>query len=236
MARGKLIVVEGTDKSGKETQTTRLFNRLVAEGYKVARSDFPRYDTPSGRIIGQCYLGKDRWGEDKNWFGNADGVDPKVASLYYTADRRFNLPQLQKFLEENDFVLLDRYGSSNMGHQGGKIRDPTKRAEFYRWLENLEYGMAELPKADLTLLLYMPWQVGRELAKGMSEKVDEHEKNEDHLRNAEEAYLQLAQMYNWPKIDCTKEKTFESIKTRDEISEEVWQAVLSVFPYTFHRK
>lgn len=236
MTRGKLIVIEGTDKSGKETQTTRLFNRLIAEGYKVARSDFPRYDTPSGRIIGQCYLGKDRWGEDKEWFGSPDKVDPKVASLYYTADRRFNLPQLQKFLDENDFLLLDRYGSSNMGHQGGKIRDPTKRAEFYKWLDTLEYEMAELPRADLTLLLYMPWQVGRELAKGMTEKVDGHENNPNHLKNAEEAYLQLAQTYNWPKINCTTEGTLESIKTREQIEEEVWKIITTRFPETFHPK
>lgn len=236
MEKGKLVVIEGTDKSGKETQTTRLFNRLIAEGYKVARSDFPRYDTPSGRIVGQCYLGKDRWGEDKEWFGSPDNVDPKVASLYYAADRRFNLPQLQKSLDENDFLLLDRYTSSNKGHQGGKIRDPSKRAEFYEWLDILEHDMAELPRANLTVLLYMPWQVGRELAKGMTEKVDGHENNPHHLINAEEAYLQLAQMYGWPKIDCTTKGTLETIKSRDQIEEEVWKLITTQFPETFHTK
>ena len=236
MERGKLLVIEGTDKSGKKTQTDLLLKKLNRYGLKAVYSDFPRYDTLSGRIVGQVYLGKDRWGEDKGWFGNADKVDPKVASLYYAADRRFNLPEIQKLLEENDFLLLDRYVSSNMGHQGGKIRDSKKREQFYGWLDSLEYGLLELPKPDLTLLLLMPWQVGQELAKGMSEKVDEHEKNPEHLKNAQEAYLHLAQKYNWPQINCTEKGTLDSIKTREKISEEIWQAVISVFPETFHMK
>jgi len=236
MTQGKLIVIEGTDKSGKETQTTRLYNRLIAEGYKITRSDFPRYDTPSGRIVGQCYLGKDRWGEDKEWFGSPDSVDPKAASLYYAADRRFNLPQLQKFLSENDFLLLDRYTTSNMGHQGGKIRDPAKRAEFYEWIDKLEHQLLELPKPDLTLLLLMPWQVGQQLGAKMNEKLDGLERDSNHLKNAEEAYLQLAQIYNWSKIDCTTKGTLESIKTREQIEEEVWKIVTTKFPDTFHPK
>lgn len=227
---GKLIVIEGTDKSGKKTQVDLLLRRLSASGFKAAYSDFPRYDTPSGRIVGQAYLGKDRWGQDKGWFGNADAVDPRVASLYYAADRRYNLPEIQKLLQENDILLLDRYVSSNMGHQGGKERDSTKRKALYEWIDKLEYELLELPRPDLTILLLMPWQVGQQLATKMTEKVDEHEKNPDHLKNAQEAYIQLAQMYQWPQINCTTRETLESIKTRGQIAEEVWQAIAREFP------
>lgn len=213
---GKLIVIEGTDKSGKKTQTQLLLQKIIEKGFKATFFDFPRYETPSGRIVGQCYLGKDRWGEDKGWFGDADKVDPKVASLYYAADRRFNLPEIRKLLQENDFVLLDRYSSSNMGHQGGKIKDPEKRKEFYRWLDDLEYGLLELPRPDFTILLFMPFEIGQQLATKMTEKVDEHEKNPDHLKNAEEAYSQLAQFYGWTKINCTQKNISDSIKERTD--------------------
>lgn len=56
--KGKLIVIEGTDCSGKETQTKLLMERLKKDGEKVATLSFPMYDTPSGRIIGACLLGK----------------------------------------------------------------------------------------------------------------------------------------------------------------------------------
>jgi dTMP kinase len=229
VARGKIVLIEGTDKSGKQTQTNFLQKKLESEGVLVSRFDFPRYETPSGRVVGQCYLGKNRWGEDKGWFGNPDAIDPKVASLYYAADRCFNLPKLNRMLEEKDVVILDRYVSSNMGHQGGKIRDVEERNEFYGWLDSLEYGLLDLPRPDITFLLFMPWQVGRKLAEGMDEKMDGHENNEGHLKREQEAYLQLADIYDWERIDCTVDGTIDTLKSPEFIAEEVWGTYLSKF-------
>ena len=87
--KGKIITIEGTDCSGKETQSKILYENLVKEGYEVYRDSFPMYDTPTGKIIGGCYLGKEHMG--KPYFEEgADKVDYKVAALYFAADRRCN--------------------------------------------------------------------------------------------------------------------------------------------------
>ena len=93
MTKGKLIVIEGTDCSGKETQTKLLIKRLIGENIKVRDFSFPNYDSPTGKIIGGAYLGKPSIGE--SYFEeNATNVDPKVASLYYADDRKYNIPKI----------------------------------------------------------------------------------------------------------------------------------------------
>ena len=137
--KGRIIVVEGTDCSGKETQTSLLVQRLRKEGRKIERLSFPEYDSPTGRIVGGPYLGRENMGE--SWFpeGAAD-VDPKVASLYYAADRRYNRDRILEYIDQGIDVVLDRYVESNMGHQGGKLFDKEDRLKLYKDLENLEYG------------------------------------------------------------------------------------------------
>ena len=97
--RGKIIVVEGTDCSGKETQTSLLVQGLRREGRKIERLSFPDYDTPTGRIVGGPYLGKEHIGEGFFPEGAAN-VDPKVAALYYAADRRYNRDKILKLLDD----------------------------------------------------------------------------------------------------------------------------------------
>ena len=153
--KGKIIVVEGTDCSGKETQTSLLVQRLRKVGRKIERLSFPAYETPTGRIVGGPYLGKKHIGEGYFPEGAAN-VDPKVACLYYAADRRYNRDAILDLLNQGIDVVLDRYVESNMGHQGGKIFDKEERLKLYENLDNLEYGFLELPRPDVTLFLYMP--------------------------------------------------------------------------------
>jgi len=223
MARGKLIVFEGTDASGKNTQTKLLFERLIHEGVKCARDTFPRYNTSTGKIIGGPFLGKPEICQ--SYFDKASEVDPKVASAFYVADRRYNLQFINETLESGNHLILDRYVESNMGHQGGKIRDPNKRTEFYKWLEKLEYEMFELPRPDLTIFLYMPFEKGIELKSKMNVAKDEVEKDPDYLKNSEEAYLQLAELYNWKKINCV---TDNKIKLPENIHQEVYQNIIDI--------
>jgi len=225
MNQGKLIVIEGTDCSGKETQTKRLINRLNSENVSCATMSFPRYETPTGKIVGGPYLGKPEICE--SWFENGPcDVDQKIASLYYAADRLNSLPEIKQILESETHLILDRYVSSNMAHQGGKIAATWGRREFYRWLDNLEYDFLELPRPDLTLFLCMPYQIGVELKKGRAGERDGHERDLEHLKNAEKAYLQLSHIYNWEKIECSPEGTFESLRTPDDIHGEVYSKVL----------
>ena len=141
-----------------------------------------------------------------------------VASAYYAADRRYNIPEIIKHLENGDIVLLDRYVESNMAHQGGKIKDPKKRQEIYQKLDTLEFEIMELPRPDAVIFLYMPFEYAAILKKNREESADQHESNREHLEQAEKAYLELTEKYNYIKVDCVKN---DVIRTIDDISSEV---------------
>lgn len=218
---GRLIVIEGTDCSGKETQSNLLLERLKAEKRAIEKFGFPMYDTPTGKIIGGPYLGKDYICD--GWFSEGAGnVPPEVASLYYAADRKYNLPKIQSLLEQGNDILLDRYVESNMAHQGGKISNSNERMTMYKWLEKLEYELLGLPRPDITIFLYMPYIYALELKKNRLEKPDQHELSEEHLINAEKTYLELAQLYNFQTVNCVSNN---HIRTKEDIHEEVYSLV-----------
>ena len=213
----KLILIEGTDCSGKETQTKKVIERLNKENVKSVYFGFPNYDSPTGKIVGGPYLGKPAISKCLFPEGAAN-VEPKVASLYYAADRKYNIEKVNKYLSDGYNVFLDRYVVSNMAHQGGKIENENERMEMYKWLEALEYGLLELPKPDFTIFLHMPYKYSLVLKQGREEAPDEHEKNEKHLINAEKAYMELANLYGFEIIECVKD---ESIRTIDDINDEL---------------
>ena len=200
--KGKLITIEGTDCSGKETQTNLLIKKLREEGYQVQNFSFPNYNSPTGKIIGGPYLGKE--GFDSCYFEEGSAkVDPKVAALYYAADRKYNIDKINFLLDQGYNVILDRYIYSNMAHQGGKIENKEERMNMYNWLDKLEFDLMELPKPDLTIFLHMPLEVIEKLKEHRKEKADDHEKDKNHLKHAETAYLELAQKYNFITIECS---------------------------------
>ena len=221
--RGKLILIEGTDCSGKATQANRLVEELENNGIKVKQTSFPNYDSPTGKIIGGPYLGKSHI--SNAWFPEgAPAVDPLVASLYYAADRRYNSKTIIDWLNKGYTVVLDRYMTSNMAHQGGKIRSKEKRIEMYKWLEKLEYEMLEIPKPDIKIFLHVPFEYSLELKKNRLEALDELEKDEASMRNAEEAYLEMAELYDFYKINCIKDG---KMKTIEDISKNIRKFVLN---------
>jgi dTMP kinase len=217
---GTLIVIEGTDCSGKGTQSDILYNRLKTEGRKVYKTSFPMYDTPTGKIVGGPYLGKESICH--GWFSEgANNVPAKVASLYYAADRLYNIDIINNYLKDNYIVILDRYVTSNMGHQAGKIKDKNKRLEMFKWLEKLEYELLELPRPDIKLFLHMPYEYSRSLQNNRKE-LDEHEKSKDNLINAENAYLEMVDLFKFTKIECVKDSKIRSI---DDISNEIYDII-----------
>lgn len=214
--RGKLIVIEGTDCSGKETQTNLLMKILENNGIAVTKFSFPNYDSPTGKIIGGPYLGKSIISD--SWFKEgAVNVDAKVASLYYAADRKYNLKEISKALDYGINVILDRYSYSNMAHQGGKIEDSSERNELYSWIEKLEFDLLELPIPDIRVFLHMPYE-GALILKGNRNDatIDEHEKSEEHLRKAERAYFEIAERFNFYKIECMENGKIKAIDTIQE--------------------
>ncbi len=217
MRKGKLLVIEGTDCSGKETQAKKAVEYFKNKGINIYEYSFPNYESTTGKIVGGPYLGKSYICE--GWFSEgAVNVDPLVASAYYAADRRYNIPEINKHLENGDIVLLDRYVESNMAHQGGKIKNPKKRQEIYQKLDTLEFEIMELPRPDAVIFLYMPFEYAAILKKNRAESADQHESNREHLEQAEKAYLELTEKYNYIKVDCVKN---DVIRTIDDISSEV---------------
>ena len=230
LERGKIISIEGTDGSGKATQTIELVKNLLKEGVLCERISFPRYHTPTGRVVSQTYLGKKRKSEegDVAWFGKADKVDPKIASMYYAADRLATKNEIMEIINSGKHLILDRWVESNMAHQGAKETDQGKRDDLMKFVHDLEYGLLNLPRPDLTIFLYVPHKVGVELKEKSGEEKDEHEKSLRHLRRTEGVYPQLAKKLGWVTIDCAPDGTIDSLRTPEEIAEEVYSHVIQL--------
>ena len=228
--RGMIIVIEGTDCSGKETQSKLLKERLNKVNIKTEIISFPMYDTPSGEIIGACLLGKPQMcnallKSEHSFFPEGGGnVDYLAACDYYIADRRYNLPKINKLLNEGYIVIIDRYTSSNMAHRGGMVTNKNERLKVYKKIEQLEYDINELPRPDKTFLLYLPFKYSAELKKHRLEKPDEAEANVKYLKNGEKAYLELAELYNYDTIKCIKSN---KLRTIEDINEELYQKVIN---------
>lgn len=222
MKKGKLIVIEGTDCSGKETQSNLLLNNLNQNGHPTKKYAFPNYNTATGKIIAGPYLGKEGYSTPVFTEG-ASNVDPYCASLLFAMDRKYNINTILDELNNGVNVLLDRYILSNMAHQASKLPLEKQEHMFY-FIEKLEYELLELPKPDLQIFLHMPTWAGNKLKENRPELPDQHEVNTTYLQKSEQTYLKLAQKYNCNIIECASET---EIKTISQINVELSQLVLN---------
>lgn len=219
--KGKLIVIEGTDCSGKETQSNLLIEKLKAQNIRIEKFSFPNYNSPTGKIIGGPYLGKEYICD--GWFPEgAANVDPKVSSLFYAADRLYNIDKIKFLLDNGVNVILDRYTFSNMAHQGGKIKDSNLRNEMYDWLDNLEFNLLSLPRPDIGVFLHMPYDCSISLKKNREEALDQLESDKSHLLDAERAYIEIADKYKFYTIECNDG---DRVKSIDEINSVLYNYV-----------
>lgn len=223
--RGKLIVIEGSDSSGKATQAKLLFEKLKSLNMNVRKVEFPDYKSNSSALV-KMYLN----GE----FGkNADQVNPYAASTFYSADRFASYQtQWKSFYENGGIVLADRYTTSNMVHQASKIKDKNEKKIFLDWLWDLELVKFGLPVPDKVIFLNMPPEFSVKLMEqrknkftGKNEK-DIHENNFEFLSNSYNNACDIATKYNWVKINCISEG---KLRTIVKIHEEVYNSVKSLF-------
>lgn len=222
--KGSLIVVEGLDGSGKETQTKKLVERLTADGMKVKKIEFPRYNSESSALI-KMYLRGD--------FGDkAADVSPYVASTFYAVDRYASYKQdWEKFYIEGGIVIADRYTTSNFVHQAGKIGDRQEREKFLNWLCDFEYNLYKLPVPDVVFFLDVPPEYNERLMADRNNKFtgaqekDIHERDVDHLREAYASATDIVRRFNWTRIQCVKDDKLRSI---EDINDEVYNAVLGI--------
>lgn len=194
------IVIEGTDGSGKATQTKMLVDRFETEGFRVKSFSFPRYGQSA------CYaVEKYLHGE----YGSADEVGPYAGSMFYAMDRYDAANDIKECLSNNINVICDRYTSANMGHQAGKIDDIDERDKYLDWLNNLEFELLKIPKPDRVIFLYVDPIINQKLISNRKDKEylkgkkrDIHEADMNHLIKSSQAFLYVAKKYDWIIINC----------------------------------
>jgi dTMP kinase len=216
-AKGKFIVIEGTDGSGKRTQAELLVERLRGSGLSVATFAFPQYGQKSAGPVEDYLAGK---------YGTPEEVGPFRASILYAVDRYATGRKIQAELDAGRTVVCDRYVASNMGHQGSKLKDATERFNYYRWNHDLEFGTFGIPRPDLNVILHVPADTTMKLIDGRGKAKDAHESDIEHLRAAERTYLEIARNFTgYTLIECAPDG---ELLTRESIHELVWQAVMPV--------
>jgi dTMP kinase len=197
-SRGKLIVLEGIDGSGKRTQLEMLTRAFSARGIKFRQVSFPRYEGFFGKLVAQFLNGE---------FGSLDLVDAHFSALLYAGDRLEIKPAIEADLAVGRIVIADRYIGSNLAHQGARV-PRRRRAEFVQWLKQLEYRIYALPPEDLVIYLRVPASEAQRLVgeKGARDytklRRDILESDLAHLEAASEVYDQLAKQPKWVKIEC----------------------------------
>lgn len=186
--KGKFIVFEGADGSGKTTHAKLLFLNLKKNKIPAAYISFPRYkDSVWGSMV-RRYLDGD--------FGK---LDARLASMLYAGDRFSAASEISAWLDAGKIVVCDRYVASSVAHQGGKIKSPSERSKFIKWLEELEYRENGIPKEDLVIFLDMPIEFCMKLMRGR--KLDIHEADQNHLKNAIAIYRSFAkQRKHWQAV------------------------------------
>ena len=218
---GILIVIDGVDSSGKQTQTDMLCERLKNEGKHVRKVSFPAYDSPSSSLI-KMYL-------DGEFGEKPDDVNAYVASSFYAMDRFATYrSDWSDDYNSDTIIVADRYVTSNMIHQAGKITDTAEKEEFLDWVYDLEYVKCGLPKPDVTIFLDMPVEYAVKLMESRANKItggekkDIHESDIEYLQKSYDNAVFVAKRYEWKRIACVDNGR---IKSPEEISGEIYRAV-----------
>jgi dTMP kinase len=217
MKKGKLIVLEGSDASGKGTQLALLTDFFKREHIRYETLDFPQYyKTVFGSWIGRFLKGD---------FGTVEEINPYLLMFPYAADRWQAKEDIGHWLEEGRIVVSNRYTGSN-AYQAAKVPD-RERDRFTDWSFMMEYEGFGIPKEDLVIFLYVPYGIASRLMDskknrkylGNGKKKDIHESNIPLMKKVEDVYLGYCRRFpHWVKVDCTKNG---EILSREAIHEKI---------------
>lgn len=223
MKKGKLIVIEGIDGSGKATQAALLVSKLKSHGYKVATLNIPQYQTFFGKMIAR-YL--------QNEFGR---TSPYLASMLYAANRYEVKDKLNKWLKEGFVVVLNRYATSNLIHQTADLENKRDRLEFEKWISEMEYKVFGLPKPDYVLLLDMPANLSNKLIEQKSFAERKHMRGakrdilesdfEFQKKSLLQAHDLLKKNKNWIRIQCVENGL---VRSKKDIASAIWQSIVKL--------
>lgn len=206
MKKGRLIVIDGADGCGKQTQTTLLREGLVQKGMQAEQIDFPRYnDNFFGGLLGQFQTNKEM---------EFSKIHPILASIVYAADRFESKSQIEGWLNAGVHVISDRYVSANQLHQAGKIINEEERRIFMQQLDRMEHEVFSIPRPDLVILLDIPYHISLKLMQEKSsvskkeyssKKTDWVEQDEEYQLNARESGIKMLSNESWFSINCSED-------------------------------
>ena len=215
---GKLIVIEGTDGSGKSTQFKLLTSRLETENRSFQKLVFPQYAEESSALI-RMYLG--------GQFGTKPtDVNAYAASAFYAVDRYASYKKVWgEYYEKGGLIVSDRYTTSNAVHQASKEAPETQR-DFLKWLYDFEYDKLGLPRPDLILYLDVPTDFTEAMMRrreaDTNTHADIHEQDLAYLATCRRTGKAAAEYYGWTVIQCVKDGKMRSI---EDIHEEIYRHV-----------
>jgi len=170
---GKLIVIEGTDSSGKQTQAELLYEKYKKDGKNVMKVSFPNYESSSSAPV-KMYLNGE-FGE------NVGEVNTYAVSTMYAVDRYASFKTIwEEFYNDGGIIISDRYTTSNMVHQASKIEDRDEKEKYLNWLIDLEYEKMAIPKPDMVVFLNMPTEVAYKLMEKRKNKITGEDKKDIH--------------------------------------------------------
>lgn len=221
--KGKFIVIEGTDGSGKKTQAKILCEKLNEAGINCIVQSFPNYDSPACTPV-KMYLN----GE----FGNIGCLDAYQANSLYAVDRLCTMMGLKDHIENGGSIVFDRYVESTMLHQAALIENQEERDKFLDYVNDFEFGKLKLPKPDLVIFLDVPVEVSKKLADSRGEyksgnKKDILEQDISHLTKAYNSGKYVANKFGWTQISCLNESG--NLKSIEEISNDIFEVVKKLF-------
>lgn len=216
---GKIIVVESnTDGAGKQTQTEEIYKYLKEKGEKVVKFSFPNYNSDSSYFVKKYLNGE--FGDD------AKNINPYIASTFFAVDRYLTyIKEIKKYYDEDYYILMDRYVTSNIIYQAAKMENKNKIDEFINWNKELEYNKYNLPKPDYVIFLYMDLKESEKLRKNRKAKLegkDIHEQNNEYLKKVSDNSLYICETEKWIKIECVKNGRLKEIL---EIKEEILKKI-----------
>lgn len=227
----KFIVIDGLDGCGKATQTEKLKEHLEKLGKRVVKISFPNYASDSSAAV-KMYL-QGELGD------NPEDINPYICGSMYAVDRFIQyIKDWHKYFEEDDntVIIADRYLSSNIIHQGGKIKDREDRLKYIRWCYDYECGLCGLPKEDITILLTVKPLTSQKLMSqrynGNEAKKDIHEANVNYLKDCYNRlsdtinYIRDNNIANWVHLKCDNDNN--GIKTVDSISKDILNILNSI--------
>jgi dTMP kinase len=208
MPQGLLIVIEGGDGSGKQTQTAMLVRRLRQDRVPVETMSFPRYGKSFGAQIVRAYL--------DGQFGDPKTIDPFLAAIPYAMDRHEAAATIKKWLAEGKVVISDRYNSANVIHQGAKVAFPAQTAnvddeelaedrldELTKFLDRLETELFDNPQPDVVIYLHVSPQVSQALMEKQGRHKDGHEADLNYAQRVERVALFCCDYWTgWQLVEC----------------------------------